>query len=136
MNTRKRSIGTALKSSVAAEEEAVRKRFDQADQLLVDRREALSRAEGGATTSSALVPKDQETLDLPVGVTRLAYSLPPHEAVMVQEMLLRAAQAGQLINRSELVRAALQVLSVMPDAAFDEAVKSVVKLKPGRPAVN
>lgn len=136
MTTRKRSIGTALKSSVAAEEEAVRKRFDQADQLLVERREALSRDEDAAKPLSALVPKDQEALDVPAGVTRLAYSLPPHEAVIVQEMLLRAAQSGQLINRSELVRAALHVLSVMPDDAFYDAVKSVVKLKPGRPPVN
>ncbi len=136
MNPRKRSIGTALKSSVAAEEEAVRKRFEQADQLLVDRRETLSREEGGAKTSSAPVPKNQDALEVPAGVTRLAYSLPPHEALMVQEMLLRAAQAGQLINRSELVRAALHVLSALPDAAFEEALKSVVKLKPGRPAWN
>ena len=138
MINKKRPLGEALKSSVAAEDDAVRRRFEQADQVLIERTENTKpepeTSKLATPVQSALARKPPENTETSAGVTRLAYSIPADEAAMVENMLLRAARAGHLINRSELVRAALNVLSVMPDRAFEDAVKSVIKLKPGRPS--
>lgn len=129
MATRKnRPLGETLKASLVSEDDAVRRRFEQADRIMLtpvsptqvaETVEPEMRRSGGGDTSR--------------GVVRLAYSLPPDEASMMDEMQLRAARGGHLLNRSELVRAALLVLDGLSETDFDLAVRAVIKLKPGRP---
>jgi hypothetical protein len=58
--------------------------------------------------------------------------MPSSEAARVEALLLRAAQAGERINRSHLFRIAIHALNGLSDEEFLAAVRSVERLKPGR----
>lgn len=113
----RKPLADALRATVAAEDDAVSRRFARADQAL-------------AIPPAAHPPVPPATAS--PGVARLAFSLPPDEAARVEDLLLRAAHAGARLNRSEIVRAALNVLAGLSDDEFAQTVVRVKRLKPGR----
>lgn len=131
MATKKRPLADALRSSVAAEDAAVLDRFAKADLAMLGTSPDSPPEPPPAPEPPKIVEKPPEPIAVAAGVTRLTYSIPANEALIVEDMLFRAARAGHRINRSELVRAALHVLSTTPDDAFVSALMSVVRLKPG-----
>lgn len=65
-------------------------------------------------------------------VRKTAYSMPASEAHLPEEMMLRAARMGVIRNRSEVVRAAMNLLANSDDETFFAAIMGVERLKPGR----
>ena len=66
-------------------------------------------------------------------IIRETFSLPPSESSRIDALRMRAAQAGVMLNRSEIVRAGIAALASLEDEAFAEIANNVPKLKTGRP---
>ncbi|MFM7001457.1 MAG: hypothetical protein ACKOXU_10420 [Limnohabitans sp.] len=69
-----------------------------------------------------------------VKVVRDSFTIPKTEFTQIAEMKKRAMTLGVEIKKSELIRAGLQLISGLPDAAFKKALAGVPTLKTGRPA--
>lgn len=67
-------------------------------------------------------------------LVRDSFSMPKTEYAVLQALKDRAAKAGRPARKSELLRAGIQVLAGMQDAAFLGAMGAVPTLKTGRPA--
>ncbi len=71
-----------------------------------------------------------------VKVVRDSFTLPKTELLQIADMKKRAMALGVEVKKSELIRAGLQALSSMADAAFKKALGNVPTIKTGRPAKN
>ncbi len=69
-----------------------------------------------------------------VKVVRDSFTIPKTEFTQIAEMKKRAMTLGVEVKKSELIRAGLQLISGLPDAAFKKALAGVPTLKTGRPA--
>jgi hypothetical protein len=65
---------------------------------------------------------------------RDSFTMPKGEYAVLQELKLRAATLGRPAKKSEVLRAGVQALAAMGDAAFLAAVGAVPAIKTGRPA--
>jgi hypothetical protein len=72
--------------------------------------------------------------DKKVKVVRDSFTIPKSELLQIGESKNRALALGVEIKKSELIRAGLQALTSMNDAAFKKALASVPTIKTGRPA--
>jgi hypothetical protein len=72
--------------------------------------------------------------DKKVKVVRDSFTIPKSELLQIGESKKRALSLGVEIKKSELIRAGLQALTSMNDAAFKKALASVPTIKTGRPA--
>jgi len=72
--------------------------------------------------------------DKKVKVVRDSFTIPKTELLQIGESKKRALMLGIGIKKSELIRAGLQALTSMNDAAFKKALASVPTIKTGRPA--
>lgn len=66
-------------------------------------------------------------------IIRETFSLPPDESRRIDGLRMRAAQAGVMLNRSEVVRAGIAALAMLNDTQFSAVTNDVPKLKTGRP---
>jgi len=82
-----------------------------------------------SAVSSAKSLKDKK-----VKVVRDSFTIPKSELLQIAESKKRALGLGVEIKKSELIRAGLQALTGMNDAAFKKALASVPTIKTGRPA--
>ncbi len=69
-----------------------------------------------------------------VKVVRDSFTLPKSELLQITDMKKRAMALGIEVKKSELIRAGLQALSSMADAAFKKALGNVPTIKTGRPS--
>ena len=67
-------------------------------------------------------------------LVRDSFTIPKDEYAVLDVLKDRAARAGRPAKKSELLRAGLQALAGMSDAAFLGAVSDVPSIKTGRPA--
>lgn len=72
--------------------------------------------------------------DKKVKVVRDSFTIPKSELLQIGESKKRALALGVEIKKSELIRAGLQALTGMNDAAFKKALAKVPTIKTGRPA--
>lgn len=72
--------------------------------------------------------------DKKVKVVRDSFTIPKNELLQIGESKKRALGLGVEIKKSELIRAGLQALTSLNDAAFKKALASVPTIKTGRPA--
>jgi hypothetical protein len=72
--------------------------------------------------------------DKKVKVVRDSFTIPKSELLQIGESKKRALALGVEIKKSELIRAGLQALTSMNDAAFKKALSNVPTIKTGRPA--
>jgi hypothetical protein len=72
--------------------------------------------------------------DKKVKVVRDSFTIPKTELLQIGELKKRALALGVEIKKSELIRAGLQALTPMSDAAFQKTLASVPTIKTGRPA--
>ena len=72
--------------------------------------------------------------DKKVKVVRDSFTIPKSELLQIGESKMRALALGVEIKKSELIRAGLQALTSMNDAAFKKALSNVPTIKTGRPA--
>jgi hypothetical protein len=71
--------------------------------------------------------------DKKVKVVRDSFTIPKTEFTQLAEMKKRALGLGVEVKKSELIRAGLQHLAGLQDAAFKKALSAVPTIKTGRP---
>jgi hypothetical protein len=118
-----RDMRSALGASLKAEENRVAER--KLDRF------ALAEAVLGSTEDKTDKQLQSNTREK---VIRDSFSLPSDDYARLRLLRDRGLKCGVHINKSELVRAGLQVLQTLPDSEFLDAVQRVQKLKTGRPA--
>jgi hypothetical protein len=67
-------------------------------------------------------------------LVRDSFTIPKDEYVVLEALKERAARLGRPTKKSEMLRAGVQALALMPDAAFLARVGAVPAVKTGRPA--
>lgn len=67
-------------------------------------------------------------------LVRDSFTIPKNEYAVLEELKLRAAKLGRPAKKSEVLRAGVQALAAMGDAAFLATVGAVPAIKTGRPA--
>lgn len=67
-------------------------------------------------------------------LVRDSFTIPKAEYAVIEALKLRAAKLGRPAKKSEVLRAGVQALAGMGDAAFLAAVGAVPVMKTGRPA--
>jgi len=65
---------------------------------------------------------------------RDSFTIPKDEYAVLEALKQRAARLGKPAKKSEVLRAGVQALAAMTDAAFLASVGAVPALKTGRPA--
>ena len=69
-------------------------------------------------------------------LVRDSFTIPKAEYAMLAELKSRAAKLGRPTKKSEVLRAGVQALAAMGDAAFLSSIGAVPVMKTGRPAKN
>jgi hypothetical protein len=95
-----------------------------------------SKAPSKAPTKAkpAPVAKPKAVKEKKVKVVRDSFTIPKTEFTQIAEMKKRAMALGVEVKKSELIRAGLQLMTGLQDAAFKKALAAVPTLKTGRPA--
>lgn len=88
---------------------------------------AKAKAAKGGKAGKADKPKKPK-------LVRDSFTIPKAEYAVIEALKLRAAKLGRPAKKSEVLRAGVQALAGMGDAAFLAAVGSVPVVKTGRPA--
>ena len=123
----KKDRKSAFLSSIKAEEQAVRSRFDKADTALA--RDTKKGSKAGAAKAGA--PTRVEQVEK---VVRDSYTMPPGEHETISRVRKRCLKRGIIVNKSEVVRAGFAALDRMPDKELFELIEGLTKVKTGRPA--
>jgi len=87
-------------------------------------------------TKTTPVPQQEAGTDKAkkLKLVRDSFTIPKAEYAVLEAMKLRAAKLGRPTKKSEVLRAGVQALAAMGDAAFLTCVGSVPAVKTGRPA--
>lgn len=98
--------------------------------------QAPAKAPSKAPTKAkpAPVAKPKAVKEKKVKVVRDSFTIPKTEFTQIAEMKKRAMALGVEVKKSELIRAGLQLMTGLQDAAFKKALAAVPTLKTGRPA--
>lgn len=97
-------------------------------------RKAAAPAKAGRVAKPDKAKEAKEPKPRKPKLVRDSFSMPKTEYAVLQALKDRAAKAGRPARKSELLRAGIQVLAGMQDAAFLGAMGAVPTLKTGRPA--
>jgi len=113
----KKSFENKLRTTIDNQDKAVQERFDKADSLLI---------------------KPLPPVPLPVtvqnvsGVVRDTFSMPPADYDLIAELRTKAARAGHIATKSDIVRAGLLALSALDEQQLVKAISILVRVLPGR----
>lgn len=113
----KKSFDTKLRSTIDDQDRAVQERFDKADSVLIK-------------------PQANEPSPVKVqgnsGVVRDTFSMPPDDYALIAELRTRAARAGHIATKSDMVRAGLHALTALDEQQLVKAISALVRVLPGR----
>jgi hypothetical protein len=131
----KKSMKSALTSSLRAEDEAVRNRFQQAESLLEEKTQQASPQQGNLQKSlkekeDALQPEKKQK------VIRDSFTLPSGDYELIATIRQRCLKSAVNATKSEVIRAGLHILQSLSDEELIRAIESLEKVKTGRPAGN
>ncbi|SER86022.1 hypothetical protein [Giesbergeria anulus] len=87
-------------------------------------------------SSALFVPGSRVTRKESAGdsaIIRETFSLPPSDSALIDQLRQRSAAQGVMLNRSEILRAGLAALNMLPDSKLVEISNLVPKMKTGRP---
>ncbi|MHC5818010.1 MAG: hypothetical protein ACYT04_19470 [Nostoc sp.] len=129
----KKSMKSALTSSLRAEDEAVRNRFQQAESLLEEKTQQASsqpRNLQQPQKEDALQPEKKEK------VIRDSFTLPSGDYELIATIRQRCLKSAVNATKSEVIRAGLHILQSLSDKELIRAIESLEKVKTGRPAGN
>jgi hypothetical protein len=118
----KKDMKSALGASLKAEEQAVRSRFEKAESVLRQ----------GKSAPRAQTPPPPS--DGAGKVIRDSFTIPGDEYELISQIKKRCMKAGVSANKSEVLRAGLAALDVMPDRELAKLFQSLTRVKTGRPA--
>ncbi|MBE9082845.1 hypothetical protein IQ278_12045 [Tolypothrix sp. LEGE 11397] len=120
-----KNLKSALVKSLKAEDEAVRDRFEKADSLLL-------------TASRPIVDfqdePQQDKVTPETKVIRDTFTMPIDDHALIATIQQRCLQSAVNANKSEIIRAGLQILSRMSSEQLVETINNLEKVKIGRPA--
>lgn len=77
--------------------------------------------------------KVAKPVKLKVKLVRDSFTMPADDWALIDQLKARAIGFKRPAKKSELLRAGLQVLAGLPDAALQAALDKLQPLKPGRP---
>lgn len=86
-----------------------------------------SKAATTETLAASMAKKPKQKL------VRDSFTIPKNEYLVLADLKQRALDAGRSAKKSEVLRAGIRVLSLMPDAALLLALSAIPSLKTGRP---
>ncbi|PLZ85923.1 hypothetical protein CEN44_21145 [Fischerella muscicola CCMEE 5323] len=121
---------SALTSSLKAEDEAVRNRFEKAESLLEERTQQTS------SQPTDELPQAKDALQ-PVRnqkVIRDSFTLPSTDYELIAAIRQRCLKSAVNATKSEVIRAGLHILQSLSDEELVQAIESLEKVKTGRPA--
>ena len=122
---KKKNIKNALTSSLKAEEDAVSKRFDKADTFLnKDKKNHFS----------SLSKLKIATKSKPEKVIRDAFTFPENDHKLISDLKKKGLKLEVQLNKSEIVRAGLHVLSELSKDKLKAVFVDIEKIKTGRPS--
>lgn len=117
---------SAFLSSIKAEEQAVRSRFEKADTALARDTQKGSK-EGSAAPANGKAEQVEK-------VVRDSYTMPPKEYETISKVQKRCLKRGVVVSKSEVVRAGFAALDRMGDRELFELFQGLAKVKTGRPS--
>lgn len=123
----KKDFSGALRATSTQQKAVIEDRFSRADSVLLNPVGAAAAAlVAQAEPVMVLAPRETATQL----VTRDTFSMPTDEHAIIEKLRLIAAKEDVLVNKSEIVRCALLMLS---EVNSDELLKRLAGLKKGKP---
>lgn len=116
MTKRKGQMAESMRRSLSAEQGRLQARFEKA--------EAIFGKEEGESLEACLQASR---------VIRDTFTMPVEDHALLDKLRARALAVGQVVNKSEFVRAGLRTLHNLSEAEFKKVIAQVEKIKPGRP---
>jgi len=125
----KKSIKSALSSSLKAEDEAVRNRFEKAESLLEEKNKQVS---------APAIDEQQPSQDTPPPasrekVIRDSFTLPGRDYELIATIRQRCLKSAVNATKSEVIRAGLHILDSLSDEELIQVINRLEKVKTGRP---
>ena len=132
---KKKSLVDSLARSIEEEEKAIDRRFEMADKYFNQddsgklaesnppEKKSFKKVEEGSGKKARYVEK----------VIRDGFSMPASDQQLIQDIRIKSLKLGVDTNKSEIVRAGLRALMDLPDSKLTTLLKSVPKIKTGRP---
>ena len=124
---KKKDFSSALRATTSTAKAAIDDRFARADSVLLNPAGAAAAA---AVAPSVAVAEPVNPPALKEMVARDTFSMPVEEHAIIEQLRLVAARENVLVNKSEIVRAALVLLS---EVNSDDLLKRLSMLKKGKP---
>ena len=118
---------SALASSLKAEDEAVRSRFEKAESLL----ESKSRQVADQPMDEQQQGKDAPPLK--EKVIRDSFTLPSRDYELIATIRQRCLKLAVNATKSEVIRAGLHILESLSDEELVQVIERLEKVKTGRP---
>ncbi len=127
----KKSMKGALSSSLRAEDEAVRNRFEKAESLLQDKSNQVA----APATDKQQLPEDAPPpTPKQKKVIRDSFTLPGGDYELIATIRQRCLKLAVNATKSEVIRAGLHILESLSDQELIEVMERLEKVKTGRPA--
>jgi hypothetical protein len=127
----KKSMKSALSSSLRAEDEAVRNRFEKAESLLQDKSNQVA----APATDKQQLPEDAPPpTPKQKKVIRDSFTLPGGDYELIATIRQRCLKLAVNATKSEVIRAGLHILDSLSDQELIEVMERLEKVKTGRPA--
>jgi len=126
----KKSMKSALSSSLKAEDEAVRNRFEKAESLLEDKSSQVA----GLVTEKQPPGKDTPPPTSREKVIRDSFTLPGRDYELIAAIRQRCLKSAVNATKSEVIRAGLHILESLSDEELVMVINRLEKVKTGRPA--
>ena len=133
---KKKSIVDSLSRSIEEEEKTIDRRFEKADEYFnKDFKESIPGAsmKGRHEGRTEKQPSKPEPRVMIEKVIRDGFSMPVSDQKLIQDIRTKSIKLGVETNKSEIVRAGLRALMDLPDAKLAGLLKSIPKIKTGRP---
>lgn len=110
----KKSFDQQVRATIDTEDQALKARLEKADSVLLARPHP---------------PQNEKTTS---GVIRDTFSMPPADYALIAELRTKAARAGHIATKSDIVRAGLHALSALDGQELVKAISILVRVLPGR----
>ncbi|VVE06867.1 hypothetical protein PTE30175_02357 [Pandoraea terrae] len=138
---RTRSVAAAKQASTVAAKKAPPKRNAQADESpnAVATVAAKTSPSASASASKTPTPKtpaaksDKSPKKSKVKIVRDSFTMPDYDHVKLAQLKKKCLAEGVQVKKSELLRAGLAALEVMPIKRLLTELRAVEKIKTGRP---
>ncbi len=126
----KKSMKSALSSSLLAEDEAVRNRFEKAERLLQDKSNQVA----APATDKQQLPEDALPPIPKQKVIRDSFTLPLRDYELIATIRQRCLKLAVNATKSEVIRAGLHIQMSLSDEELIQVMDRLEKVKTGRPA--